>query len=344
MSTIPAHTYGPTCLLADKDEDPAAVRSSPNPPRLRAQFFYASSLPIDDPLAPLPIPSGSSSSAYEKFPPQPFSARDNIALEEAWKELRDKRETKLSRSSGKHDGPSKATRIPGRHHKLSSRLGTPNKVGSQDDKRTGADDTIRSLSRESESIPPSSAAGPIGVGGQQSSLRENDTPGDGSGSMNDGRKREVSPLGGRHKSAKRKSTSSPSEEPTLEPESAILQGSVSSDMNISGSPFIRAPSRRPDLQSNSPLDPSSYGTTQSLRPSSARGVRAEEILDSDMAAPRSSGLRRESTQLAESPDRLLDKLEDDVPQAVIPVGYSRLHLVELPNLKVYNSLLSFSLH
>ncbi|KAL1863479.1 hypothetical protein Plec18170_000314 [Paecilomyces lecythidis] len=335
MSTIPAHTYGPTCLLADKDEDPATIRSSPSPPRLRAQFFYASSLPIDDPLAPLPIPSGSSSSAYEKFPPQPFSARDNIALEKAWKELRDTRETKLSRSSRTHgNGPPKATKIPGRHHKLTSRLGTPTKVGSQDDKRTGADDTLRHSSREPESIPPSPAAGPIGVGGQHTNLKGDDATGDGSGSINDQRKRELSPLGGRHKSAKRKTTSSPSGEAHLEPESAILQGSFSSDMNISGSPFIRAPSRRPDLQSDSPMDPSSYGTTQSFRPSSARGVRAEEVIDPDTAVPRSSGSRRESTQIPESPDRLLDKLEDDVPQAVIPVGHSRLHLVELPNLKM----------
>lgn len=354
MST-PAHTYGPTCLLADKDEDPEAIRSSPSPPRIRAQFFYTSSLPIDDPLAALPDTSPGSSTTIEKFTPQPFSERDNIALEKAWKELRDTKGTTLSKNSRPpENSPAKATRIPGRFSRPNSRVGTPNKVGGQDGRRARTDDTILPSPMERESVPASSVVetAPEGTTGiakdvedeetreQYRSAREENITGNGSGGIDDQRKRDCSPIGGRYKSAKRKSTSSPGGEATPELESGILQGSVSSDTNISGSPFIRAPLRRPDLQSTSPFDASSYGTTQSLRPSSSRCVRAEEIADSDAAVPRSSASRTESTQLAESPDRLLDKLEKDVPQALIPVGHSRLHLVELPNLKVYTSLLS----
>merc|ERR1712093_593660 len=49
---------------------------------LRTHFFYASPLPLDDPLSAIPIPTGDSKSA--KHPPRPFSARDNNALEEIW--------------------------------------------------------------------------------------------------------------------------------------------------------------------------------------------------------------------------------------------------------------------
>src|SRR5438045_2789155 len=78
-----SHTFGPTCLLycppISSDQ-----RHSDTPPILKAQFFYTSSLPIDDPLSPLPPPSSGTSAADPKHPPRPFSAYDNAALEEAW--------------------------------------------------------------------------------------------------------------------------------------------------------------------------------------------------------------------------------------------------------------------
>ena len=75
---IPIHTYGPTCLYSSSNEpDPSTLLSSPSPPKLKAQFFYVSTLSIDDLLSPL-SPSGSTSEN------RPFSAKDNSALEEAW--------------------------------------------------------------------------------------------------------------------------------------------------------------------------------------------------------------------------------------------------------------------
>ena len=57
-------------------------------PKLKAHFFYSSALPIDDPLSPLPTSSTSYQLGTSKVhPPRPFSAYDNAALEEAWQGL-----------------------------------------------------------------------------------------------------------------------------------------------------------------------------------------------------------------------------------------------------------------
>lgn len=61
-----------------------ASEVSADPPKIRAHFFYSSNLPIDDPLSPVPPPSTSSSTGPSKVPPHPFSIFDNTALEEAW--------------------------------------------------------------------------------------------------------------------------------------------------------------------------------------------------------------------------------------------------------------------
>ncbi|KAF9889543.1 hypothetical protein FE257_007253 [Aspergillus nanangensis] len=74
----PIHTYGSTCLLADDDPDPSTWYPSNQPPKVRPQFFYISSLPIDDPLTALPPPTSSQSPENERAPPQPFSIKDNI--------------------------------------------------------------------------------------------------------------------------------------------------------------------------------------------------------------------------------------------------------------------------
>jgi hypothetical protein len=78
-------------------------------PPLKAQFFYSSSLPIDDPLSVVPIPTGSEAKSTS-HPPRPFSAFDNSALEDGWLGLgtgKDKKQSKASSSSRRdreHDG------------------------------------------------------------------------------------------------------------------------------------------------------------------------------------------------------------------------------------------------
>ena len=75
------HTYGPTCSLT-RAVAFSGIKPDDDTPPLRTQFFYSSPLPIDDPLTPVPPPSGDGSST--KHPPRPFSTFDNNALEEAW--------------------------------------------------------------------------------------------------------------------------------------------------------------------------------------------------------------------------------------------------------------------
>lgn len=93
--TSNAHSYGPTCSrYHERSHLTRRASSFANvPPRAKAQFFYTSSLPIDDPLSPLPPPSTGPS---PKVPPRPFSVRDNAALEEAWGGLQ---------AAGRHDSP-----------------------------------------------------------------------------------------------------------------------------------------------------------------------------------------------------------------------------------------------
>ena len=87
MASI-GHTYGPSCLLHAESNTftRRASQVSIGPPPMRAQYFYCSSLPIDDPLSPIPPPP-SGSAKPPKVPPRPFSIHDNRALEEAWLKL-----------------------------------------------------------------------------------------------------------------------------------------------------------------------------------------------------------------------------------------------------------------
>lgn len=56
-------------------------------PKIGAQFFYQSTQIIDDPLAAVPPPSRGSATNPSKVPPRPFSVHDNIALDQAWLKL-----------------------------------------------------------------------------------------------------------------------------------------------------------------------------------------------------------------------------------------------------------------
>ena len=96
----PVHTYGPTCALHDTDQNNYYTHPSDSvdPPRVKAQFFYVSALPIDDPLSPLP-PITEVKSTQSKAPPQPFSVKDNNALEEAWQGIQAKEKARSTSSN-----------------------------------------------------------------------------------------------------------------------------------------------------------------------------------------------------------------------------------------------------
>jgi hypothetical protein len=94
----PKHTFGPTCHLS-RSVALSGSKENDDIPDLRAQFFYRSPLPIDDPLSNIPVPAGSESRAV-KHPPRPFSVRDNKALEKAWLSLASEKDRK-SHNNGK---------------------------------------------------------------------------------------------------------------------------------------------------------------------------------------------------------------------------------------------------
>ena len=97
------HTYGPTCHLA-RNATFSGSKVDDDIPYMKAQFFYSSPLPIDDPLSAVPAPRGSDSKSA-KHPPRPFSAYDNNALEEAWCNLASSKDKKHHKKYNKVSQP-----------------------------------------------------------------------------------------------------------------------------------------------------------------------------------------------------------------------------------------------
>ncbi|KAF7126096.1 hypothetical protein CNMCM5793_002518 [Aspergillus hiratsukae] len=259
MMAGPLHTYGPTCLLADDDPDPSTWYSLTEPPKVRAQFFYTSSLPIDDPLSALPPPSSGQNAINERVPPQPFSVKDNIALEEAWRSLRQTRDDRAARSKK----PPSIVRdngiaVPGkqsvsetdrsRHTGSRGYESLPEIDESPPNNHTSStnDQPLRSSRGESDD-----EVGGAGDGLSWDRLQHDNGPDNHNQPLDPAqRKRELS-LSRELNGAKRVAgTTSTSENPSMGGfEGGSLRNKPSHDASISGSPFARAPI----IQSQSPL-------------------------------------------------------------------------------------------
>ncbi|KAJ5746259.1 hypothetical protein N7520_011441 [Penicillium odoratum] len=294
----PFHTYGPNCLLADEEPEFTSLYSLSAPPELRSQFFYVSSLPIDDPLAPLPAASGQAS-GNERAPPQPFSARDNLALEAAWSDLREA-QRRRSGSSGTRLETSKGRAgiaVPGHEAAFE-----------------------RTRRRKTITQGESSLASSRGTPSNPTSVPD-ETPG--SSSINAShRKRVFSSSVNEPTSAKRRSLSPPEDDLERQEIAGSLQAPSSRDASMSGSPFIRAPESHPDT----PLGRSFE--------SDGAGWQAELRSNAPHHSSKPSGLRA-TVRLDDTASEDATQTEDlKELQKKIPVGASRLHLVELPNLKM----------
>lgn len=339
----PIHTYGPSCLLVDEDQDLTRFQSLRTPPEIRSQFFYISSLPIDDPLAPLPPPT-SQGTGSERLPPTPFSARDNIALEEAWHDLREARKTNFA--ANHRSRPNASTGAPGiavpGHESVSNverreaaNQEDPSLVGSRGSTLSNPPsfpDDLPSRSHKSHLAFATGSAGirarGIGkenrVGSRLSDGLKHDTP---RGIAID-RKRARSSSVNESSATKRRSSSPPEAENVGEGEEiGSLRADRSHNASMSGSPFIRAPVS----QSQTPLG-------RSFESSSSReeGEFQAELRTSTapQSAPKPSGLRTTVSLDQLTQDSRRERTEESSTQLKIPVGVSRLHLVELPNLKV----------
>ncbi|QSZ35928.1 hypothetical protein DSL72_007050 [Monilinia vaccinii-corymbosi] len=86
----PIHTFGRGCDFAPPRSSEQVRKPCDEMPPMRAQFFYCSNLPLDDPLTAVPPPTADSKNI--KHPPRPFPKCDNKALLEAWLGMSSKRD------------------------------------------------------------------------------------------------------------------------------------------------------------------------------------------------------------------------------------------------------------
>lgn len=337
----PFHTYGPSCLLADEELDLSSLYSRLTPPDVRSQFFYISSLPIDDPLAPLPPATGQSTS-NERAPPKPFSARDNLALETAWRGLGKVQQVKAASKSPSRPETShgrSGIAVPGHGPSLEvqRRRKAANAEGASLGSSRGTptsfpDDLSRNLkSRSGHSANSFDARAEDYADRHQPASPMDD-------SFNDGkhrsslvyRKRDRSSSLNESPSAKRRNSI---EEDPLEgqDDAGSLRANRSRDASISGSPFIRAPIS----QAHSPL-----GRSIDSVPSKDGAHEGQTELPTGVPnriAPKPSNLRATVSWDELTQDSSRDETNPEESQIKIPVGVSRLHLVELPKLRVCTS-------
>lgn len=277
------HTYGPTCRLAQTTTFFGSIGDDDVPP-LKAQFFYSSPLPIDDPLIPIPTLSGDLKSA--KHPPRPFSPYDNNTLEEAWLSL----------------GPLRSKKS---HRKLSSnhtRSQEQDDEGNTSTKQVGSDinnegdgDGIRNQSKSQASTAAEACDDHEQKPGKRSR-----------GISNHDR------------------TSRNAEALNRDNNAVVLGTSIPSEIGTTGFPFQRAPSR---TRSPTPRRPST--------PVSSSAIQSEDIgfFESNQRKPK-AGFEdlSECNETAEVHRCKAQKHAKDT--ASIPVGISRLHLVDLPALQM----------
>ncbi|KAI9847106.1 MAG: S23-interacting protein [Sclerophora amabilis] len=314
------HSYGPTCRLRPSSSSKPA--STDTPPPLNAHFFYSASLSIDDSLSPLPTRPATNA----RIPARPFSALDNAALEEAWQGLLSREDVNTAgkgtsgstrkrpadvstqgESEGDLDGGAeRETTLPGpgkrsqyahgrsevRNSPLAREGGWADTGQSQRSRRT---DLSVSESERKGARADSRPSTPIGI----------DHP------DKDGR---PSSPGGALGSSAGKESSSP-------------YGASPLEKSTTGTPFLRAPSRRERIVS--PARPVDFDIQQNESPKSRRRSLSVEELRSP--GGNSLGSRHAPTESLPTDE---DEKEVEKRLAEVPVGITRLHFVTMPELQM----------
>lgn len=313
------HTYGPTCALHD-DSDSSGDNDN-SLPRVKAQFFYTSSLPIDDPLSPLPpISSGKASD----LPPQPFSVRDNAALEEAWQSMQSGRNggSKNKRRNSRNQAVGGVSNLPElRHRSRSPDIETaestsPGKNARPSDRdKNSANKQLNSEAQVMLDVPRSGrdeASRPVDLQELQSENLEHAQEMERQSSKH---KRHFSPFRhiSRERKASRESSSRPSNLDSVP--QAVPQKLSGVESDISGRPFARAPSGR-NIRSTfaTTIGDATFSSDESNQSAGEENVKKDKS--------RSQKLDRQSRE----------KEHDTAEKNFVPVGISRLHLVEIPDL------------
>lgn len=316
--SVPLHTLGPTCVFHN-DETTDAPTDSPDPPPIRAQFFYVSSVPIDDPLSPLP-PVSSDIKSSASHQPQPFSARDNAALTEAWQGI----EHLLTKSYVQGAGHLSRPQLVERGRTLGELVRFPRFKGD------GKSPTATSSLNDNK---PTSASTELG---DHTPAKPNEQTTGTNTILSSGQKlkmpsaREDEGLideTSDRASQKKRRRFSPFRK-IRDPEGGYASSVVSTDVDqtdrdahadISGRPFARAPSQKTmDGQDDQISDATAEEPDSHQREASGG-------LPSSPTHPKLHNILH--------PHKKEDKGEDaEGRKVVIPVGVSRLHLVEMPDL------------
>ena len=369
-SAGPGHTFGPECMLHSTSNTftRRASEVSPNPPKLSAQFFYCSSLPIDDPLSPIPPPSPANRSA--RVPPRPFSVHDHIALETAWLKLQrpeytTKEEGCLDMPPTSHKGPERIAKVirdvhdekyteEGRKGKKKTvdAKNTPNKSNEEDNNRgesQGTSPEIKSLGRSPGPEPcdldvtlsddPQHVPFDVNLPLTSRELVNEDNA--------ISRRKSRSPFRRKEKAEKSKDqdlvssrSSRRLSEAGQKAHEAIVSSSPS-EHDTTGTPFLRVPDRKDRSRSKSR---SSQSREEKPSMSQTDGANLGDNYKPKQSSPLRPMFQRFSSTHSEDAagskgHSLLHKQEklqevQDVQEVRIPVGISRLHVVEMPSLKM----------
>ncbi|KAL9102049.1 MAG: hypothetical protein Q9163_002757 [Psora crenata] len=386
------HTYGPSCLLHAQSNTftRRASEVSAGPPLVKAQYFYCSTLPIDDPLSPVPPPN-SGSAKPARVPPQPFSINDNRALEEAWLALHNPdhiRSREIKRSDGVQEKETttrdkspksldnvakivKAAHEKGRVQKQRASNPEPNHG---DDSTTGSPTGATILEQPIQQAPQNQSAdedlftyaGRIAPGCPTADRIHNDGPDltlcdepnhipfdetmpIGSEEIDSNefesglkKKRSFSPFRRKDKAEKK-----PKQKADIAPYGRLSRasqkaqdvqqlGSSPSERDTTGTPFLRVPSRlrRSRSRSRSP------DSQSELEPIAGNDARVDGGADSPSRSPsrpnfqhlRPARSRERSREHSER--HLFRHKPKKVEEVKVLVGVSRLHVVEMPSLKM----------
>ena len=373
MAASIGHTYSPSCMLhqASNEFTRRASVASADAPKISAQYFYCSALPIDDPLSPAPPPSSNPANKSSKVPPRPFSVHDNIALEDAWlkfqKPVRSKKETPGSRWNTTNVSPRNQERIAQNirdaHEKQALGPGKTNSQGFE------ALEAMPENRNDMINKAIGNATHPAGLGKEHRPASPDLTLCDdpehipfdetmpvsseeiGNDEFESGvvkKKRSWSPFRrrGKFEKSKGRDDAAPTEAGTQNAGEANLSSSLSG-RDTSGTPFLRIPSRIRGSQSRrrsrSPEPPHS-----ALELGQADGAQSLENHHPKKSSPLRPTFQRSSSSNS-SDDEDGSRIDTDsrrhslrrkqprvqVPEeAHVAVGMLRLHVVHMPSLKV----------
>lgn len=376
MAASTGHTFSPSCMLhqASNEFTRRASVASKDPPKISAQYFYCSALPIDDPLSPVPPPSSNPAKKSSKVPPRPFSVHDNIALEGAWlrlqKPVRSKNDAPLSRFNTTNVSPSNqehiAQIIRNAHEKQAHEPEKTNSRGFE------ALDAMPGNRNDIINRAIGNATHPAGLGKEHRPASPDLTLSDdpehipfdetmpisseeiGSDEFESGivkKRRSWSPFRRKEKldKPKERADAVPTEPPSPRTQNAGVANLSSSlpGRDTSGTPFLRIPSRirrsRSRLRSRSPEPPQSAPESYQ-----ADGAQSPENYHPKTSSPLRPTFHRSNSSHSsgdEDGSRLdtssrRHSLHSRLPKVQVPeeahvaVGMLRLHVVHMPSLKV----------